>query len=140
MRPSGPTKRTLHDCFAVSEFLKRVVAATFFPVGPNRATVNKPKPPQDFLSAIALRCEPLHPATLYRGDEFAARITPPVIEFVHLDEVITTHFCNPNSSFVALGPRGVSETALAARPVSPGIGIHRERRRQDPMVRFIVAE
>lgn len=32
--------------------------------------MNKPKPPQDFLSAIALRCEPLHPASLYRGDEF----------------------------------------------------------------------
>jgi len=92
----------LHDCFAVSEFLKRVVAASFFPVGWNRAAVNKPKPTQDFLPAIALRCEPLYPATLDCSDQFAARVTPPAIEFLHLDEVTTSHFCNPN-----LVPRGL---------------------------------
>ena len=94
--------QALHDCFAVSEFLKRVVAASFFPVGWNRAAVNKPKPTQDFLPAIALRCEPLYPATLDCSDQFAARVTPPAIEFPHLDEVTTSHFCNPN-----LVPRGL---------------------------------
>ena len=63
--------------------------------------MNKPKPTQDFLPAIALRCEPLYPTTLDGGDEFTARITPPAIEFVQLDEVITTHFLNPNSLFEA---------------------------------------
>jgi hypothetical protein len=77
MRPSGLTKRSSgRPSTVVLPFLnslKRVVAAIFFfPIGPNRATVNKPKPPQDFLSAIALRCEPPHPASLYRGDVFTA--------------------------------------------------------------------
>jgi len=65
--------------------------------------MNKPKPTQDFLSAIALRGEP--PASLDGGDEFVARITPLAIECVHLDEAITSHFFSPNSSFEPSGPR-----------------------------------
>jgi hypothetical protein len=53
--------------------------------------------------------EPLYPATLDGSDEFVARITPPAIEFVHLDEAITTHFSNPNSSFEPSRPRALRE-------------------------------
>jgi hypothetical protein len=57
---------------------------------------------------------------------------PPAIEFVHFDEVITNHFCNPNSSLEASGSQGLSEAALAARPASPGLSIHREHRPLEP--------
>ena len=121
--------QALHDCFAVSEFLKRVVAASFFPVGWNRAAVNKPKPTQDFLPAIALRCEPLYPATLDCSDQFAARVTPrQPLNSCTLMRSLPAISAIRTSSLEASGPRGVSEAALAARPVSPGLGIHREHR------------
>ena len=75
----GPDKtlqrQALHDCFAVSEFLKRVVAAGLsLPVGLNRATVNKVKPTQDFLFFAVFRRKPLYPALLDRSDQPAATI------------------------------------------------------------------
>jgi len=80
----GPDKtlqrQALHDCFAVSEFLKRVVAAGLsLPVGLNRATVNKLKPTQDFLFFAVFRRKPLYPALLNRSDQQAATIATPAL-------------------------------------------------------------
>src|SRR4029077_4368703 len=92
----GPDKtlqrQALHDCFAVSEFLKRVVAAGLsLPVGLNRATVNKVKPTQEFLFFAVFRRKPLYPALLNRSDQQAATTATPALLFAQLDRIVTGH-------------------------------------------------
>jgi hypothetical protein len=74
----------LHDRFALFEFVKRVLCQPCLCRCTESSHGDKPKPTQDVLSAIALRGEPLYPASLDGSDEFVARITPLAIECVTL--------------------------------------------------------